>query len=94
MKIDKIEKDILLKAAQAKTVDELDKLRVECLGRSGSITQLLKSVGQLATRHRPEFGRAANVLKRKIEGVLREKINQLRQQEETKKKFEDFYKKI
>lgn len=84
-KIDKIDKDTLFKIEQAKTADELEELRVECLGRSGVITQLLKTVGQLASKYRPESGRATNALKRKIEGTLREKINQLHQQEEAKK---------
>ncbi|MBN3037855.1 MAG: phenylalanine--tRNA ligase subunit alpha [Candidatus Omnitrophica bacterium] len=83
-KTEKIEKEAWLLIEDAKTLEELDKVRVGFLGRNGTLTQLLKTIPQLALKYRPEAGRLANALKRKLEENLREKIDALHKEKEEK----------
>jgi len=84
-KIDKIEHELMSSIERAINSEELEKIRVDHLGRNGLITQLVKTVGQLGLKYRPEAGRLTNTLKRKTEGLLRDRLDNLRAQEETKK---------
>ena len=49
---------------------ELEAVRVKYLGRSGALTQILKSLGSLPTQERPLVGAAANEAKRELEALL------------------------
>ena len=48
----------------------LDEVRVAALGKSGSVTGLVKSLGTLAPERRREAGQAFNLLKREVEEAL------------------------
>lgn len=67
--------DALLEQAQADIAAATDKvrvgrLRVQLLGRKGQITQLLKSLGQLAPEERREMGQRVNQLKQSVAEAL------------------------
>jgi phenylalanyl-tRNA synthetase alpha chain len=49
---------------------ELEAIRVRYLGRSGGLTQILKSLGALSPEERPKVGAAANEAKRELEVLL------------------------
>ena len=49
---------------------ELEAVRVKYLGRSGALTQILKSLGTLPPDERPLVGAAANEAKRELEALL------------------------
>jgi phenylalanyl-tRNA synthetase alpha chain len=49
---------------------ELEAIRVRYLGRSGGLTQILKSLGALSPEERPQVGAAANEAKRELEALL------------------------
>jgi phenylalanyl-tRNA synthetase alpha chain len=49
---------------------ELEAIRVRVLGRSGGLTQILKSLGALSPEERPQVGAAANEAKRELEARL------------------------
>jgi phenylalanyl-tRNA synthetase alpha chain len=49
---------------------ELEAIRVRYLGRSGGLTQILKSLGALSSEERPQVGAAANEAKRELEALL------------------------
>ena len=54
-------KDAALRAvAAAESVADLDAVRVEYLGKKGSLTQLLKSLGKLSAEERPAVGAQIN----------------------------------
>jgi len=55
---------------RAATSSELESLRVKYLGRSGAVTQILKSLGTLPADERPAVGAAANEAKRELEALL------------------------
>jgi phenylalanyl-tRNA synthetase alpha chain len=54
----------------AASSSELESLRVKYLGRSGALTQILKSLGTLPAEERPLVGAAANEAKRELESLL------------------------
>jgi len=49
---------------------ELEAIRVRYLGRSGEVTQILKSLGTLPPEERRDVGAAANEAKRELEALL------------------------
>jgi len=57
---------------------ELEAIRIRYLGRSGEITQILKSLGTLAPEERREVGAAANEAKRELETLLDERLEAAR----------------
>ena len=65
----------------AETAAELEDVRVRVLGRQGSLTQLLRSLGSLAPAERPLVGAAANEAKRELEGLLDARLSEAVAQE-------------
>jgi len=71
-------KDTALSELQGlSSMEALDKWRVAYLGRKGSLTVLLRSIGQLPTEDRPAAGREANQVKLLLELEHREKAEGL-----------------
>ncbi|HEV2764080.1 MAG TPA: hypothetical protein VGV38_13940, partial [Pyrinomonadaceae bacterium] len=56
--------------ASAATAEGLDKLRIHYLGRSGEITLLVRSVGQVPPEQRREVGQVVNRAKQQVEQLL------------------------
>lgn len=56
--------------SSAGTLDALDKLRVQFLGRNGEITALVRSIGQVPPEQRREVGQVINQAKREVEQLL------------------------
>ena len=50
--------------------DALDAARVAVLGKKGSVTGLMKTLGGLAPAERKEFGARVNQLKGEVEAVF------------------------
>ena len=62
--------EVLDRIQQANSVEELEQLRVEVLGRSGSITLRLRVLKDLPAEQRPRAGEALNQLRRELEVSL------------------------
>jgi phenylalanyl-tRNA synthetase alpha chain len=60
--------------AAAGTAAELEEIRVRVLGRQGTLTQLLRSLGALPAAERPLVGAAANDAKRELEAMLEARL--------------------
>lgn len=54
---------------------ELEELRIQYLGRNGSITTLLKEIAKFPPEERPEAGRLANEVKNIIEDTIKQKLH-------------------
>jgi len=80
-KISYIRDEFTNKLNSVSTTEELEKLRVEYIGRKGKVTQLLKEIPKLPAEERKEFGRACNVLKSEIEEAIKEKLKELKEKE-------------
>jgi len=58
----------------------LDQWRIDYLGRKGTLTQILRSVGELPPEERPLVGRRANELKEELEEALAAKTEALKRE--------------
>lgn len=75
---DKIREQLLAEIARADDLEALEDARVASLGRNGTITLLMKSVGQLEPPERKEAGRIFNSLKQEITAALATKQEELK----------------
>jgi phenylalanyl-tRNA synthetase alpha chain len=67
--------------AGAASSSDLETVRVKYLGRSGALTQILKSLGTLPAEERPLVGAAANEVKRELEALLDARLGEMRETE-------------
>ncbi len=72
--IEQIKKSFHEKLGKLSTSEELEKLRVEYLGKKGEFTQILRSMGSLTAEERPQMGKLVNEAKAELE----EEINKLK----------------
>ena len=61
----------------ASTVDHIEQVRVDILGKKGALTELLKGLGKLSAEERPSAGQAINAAKQNLIRLLDEKREQL-----------------
>ncbi|MBR2684616.1 MAG: phenylalanine--tRNA ligase subunit alpha [Erysipelotrichaceae bacterium] len=59
---------------EAKTLEDIEKLRIDLLGKKGQIAALMQEMKNLTSEERPAFGKAVNELKGLVEGKISEKI--------------------
>ncbi len=60
----------LAEIAQTQTLEALEQLRVNYLGKKGEISKILGGMGKLAAAERPAIGAAANIVKQAIQEQL------------------------
>ena len=65
--IAQLESATLARIHAAKNLDELEGVRVDVLGRKGSLAQFSKEFGKLATDERASAGKALNAAKQSLE---------------------------
>ena len=56
-------------------LEQLDKLKIKYIGRSGSVTNLLRKISSVQKEDRPRFGAEANKLKSEISDFISQKFN-------------------
>jgi phenylalanyl-tRNA synthetase alpha chain len=61
-----LERELMARVEQANDEASLEALRVEALGKQGSISALMRNLGQMSPEERKTFGAALNVLKDKV----------------------------
>ncbi|HHV83188.1 MAG TPA: phenylalanine--tRNA ligase subunit alpha [Tepidanaerobacter syntrophicus] len=64
--------------SEADSIDKLNDLRIKILGKKGELTQILKGMGKLSDKERPEIGKLANEIKTEIEQKIAEKELELK----------------
>ncbi len=62
----KLKNEVLIKIKEANSLDDLEILRVQVLGKKGSITTLMKQLGSLEPDKRREAGQTLNSLQKNI----------------------------
>ncbi|MEE0956655.1 MAG: phenylalanine--tRNA ligase subunit alpha [Ruminococcus sp.] len=80
-RIDLLKQEIKTKLEQTGSLGDLDKIRVEFLGKKGSITALLKSMKDLSNEERKSFGAEVNKLKGYAAQRIEERVTELKQKE-------------
>ncbi len=61
--LEEIQAQALGQIESAESLDSLEQVRVRVLGRKGTLTQVLRSLGELPAEERPALGQAANEVK-------------------------------
>ena len=77
--LDQIVADAETAFAAATTADMLEQAKARYLGKSGSITELLKGLGKLPPEERKSQGAAINVIKQAVEQALETRREALRE---------------
>jgi phenylalanyl-tRNA synthetase alpha chain len=83
-KIEQVEQEARVRIAEAKDLQALESLRLEYLGRKGTITKILQSLGRVSADQRPALGGRANKAKKHITALMsgrREELEQSRFQD-------------
>jgi hypothetical protein len=55
---------------KASSIDEIENLRVQVLGRKGELTQILRTLGSMSAEERSEIGKLSNEVKAEIESAI------------------------
>ena len=79
--LDRLQKEVVVSISQASTEKEISQIRVKYLGKKGSITQVLKSLGTLPESERREIGQRANQLKESTETRIEEALLRIRERD-------------
>ena len=79
--LDRLQKEVVVSISQATTEKEISEIRVKYLGKKGSITQVLKSLGTLPESERREIGQRANQLKESAETRIEEALLRIRERD-------------
>jgi phenylalanyl-tRNA synthetase alpha chain len=64
-----------------RSVAELEQAKARFLGKSGSLTELLKGLGKLSAEERPRVGAAINEAKTRVEALVKGQLGELRARE-------------
>lgn len=73
--IEEIKKSALNKIEATDSIEDLQELKTELIGRKGKITLFLKNIPSLPVEERPIAGKKTNEIKKLLESKLNEKIN-------------------
>ena len=84
-KIKGVKKEIVSKLNLVKDLKDIEKLRVEYLGRKGIVTLLLRKLGSFSAEERPKAGQLFNQIKREIEELLKIKEIEIEKLEKEKR---------
>ena len=63
----------------AQTMQDLEQVRVQLLGKKGELTGILKQLGKLSAEERPKMGQLANEVRGQIEAHIQEKTRELQE---------------
>ena len=75
-----IEAQVAEGLAAAQSMEALEALRVSVLGKKGSLTQIMRSMGKLAPEERPVMGQLANTVRGNVEAALKARREELGQE--------------
>jgi phenylalanyl-tRNA synthetase alpha chain len=78
-------------SAQLSKIKDLEELKAKYLGRRGIISSLLKNLKEVSFENRPALGKLANEIKDRIEGVFKERVEELKRLEPSKKRRTELF---
>lgn len=73
--IQEIENDALEALDKASKIDEVEALSTRYLGRKGELTTFLRNISKLDDAERPMAGKAANILKTKLDAAFKQAVD-------------------
>ena len=72
-----IEAQVAEGLAAAESIEALEALRVSVLGKKGSLTQIMRSMGSLAPEERPVMGQLANTVRGNVDAAIKARREEL-----------------
>lgn len=72
-KIDLLKKEATESIAKATNLQELNQIKIDCLGKKGSIQGLMNEMKSLPKEEKPAFGQAVNDLKKVVSEAIEER---------------------
>ena len=78
--LETLQGEVLDRIQRSGSAKELEQIRVEVLGRSGSVTLLLRGMKDLPAEERPRRGEQLNQLRRAVEERLEERLSAVQEQ--------------
>jgi phenylalanyl-tRNA synthetase alpha chain len=78
--LEALQGEVLDRIQRSDSERDLEQIRVEVLGRSGSVTLLLRGMKDVPAEERPRRGEQLNQLRRVLEERLEERLNAVREQ--------------
>ncbi len=79
--LERIQHETLESLSRSTTSKEVSDIRIKVLGRKGSLTQILKSLGRLPEAERREIGQKANQIKEELERKIEEVLYLIQEKE-------------
>ena len=76
-----VKQSFLEALSKAENMEELEKIRVEYIGKKGYVTELLKEMKSLSNEEKKTFGQAVNVLKNEVNDAINQKREEIKQKE-------------
>ncbi|HEX68275.1 MAG TPA: phenylalanine--tRNA ligase subunit alpha [bacterium] len=80
--LEEIKKNYLPRIEKVTSLQDLEKVRVEILGKKGILTSILRGLKDLPLEERKHIGREANLLKEKITSLIEKKKEDLKSKKE------------
>lgn len=80
-KVTLLREEFLNKLSSADSMAAVEELRVEYLGKNGSITGLLKGMKDLSIEEKKDFGQKVNILKNEAGDAISAKIEEIKEKE-------------
>jgi len=80
--LEQIQSDAMDTLASASDEKEIQDIQTRFLGRKGVLTQFLRNISDLPKDQRPEAGKSANILKKKLENAFQDATMAIRQKME------------
>ena len=72
-----IQAEVLKNLTSAETMDALEKLRVQVLGKKGSLTTIMRMMGKIDPADRPAMGKLANMVRANVNEALSQRKTEL-----------------
>ncbi|CAM3819232.1 phenylalanine--tRNA ligase subunit alpha [Alkalicoccus chagannorensis] len=88
-RLQELQDEAVKQVADADTLQELEEVRVRYLGKKGPITEVMKSMGRLSKEERPAVGAKANEVRGRVQELIEEKEQTLREAAVTKQLEEE-----
>ncbi len=76
-----LKENFALALSNVTNMEELEKVRVEYLGKKGFITELMQEMKSLSPEEKKTFGQTVNVLKNEVNDAITQKREELKQKE-------------
>lgn len=76
-RLEQIKSEALGQISEADTLEKLNDVRINILGKKGALTAVLKSMKDVAPEDRPKVGQMVNETREEIEGVLEDAIRKM-----------------